>query len=94
MPSMMVGAANFEEEFTNMKVMLERLSKESVEKDVRIKRQEEHIAKLLKKLDKGHVRRPTKAQAVTRMKKGPIKPRLLRMVAGQRRATSHKMTHL
>ena len=42
MPAMMIGAANFEEEFASMKAMLERLSKESAEKDARIKRQEEH----------------------------------------------------
>jgi len=53
MPAMMIRAVNFEEEFASMKAMLERLSEESVEKDTRIKRQEEHIAKLLKKLDKG-----------------------------------------
>ena len=53
MLAMMIGAVNFEEEFASMKAMLERLSEESAEKDTRIKRQEEHIAKLLKKLDKG-----------------------------------------
>jgi len=53
MPAMMVGAVNFEEEFASMKATLKRLSKESAEKDGRIKHQEEHIAKLLKKLDKG-----------------------------------------
>jgi len=36
-----------------MKAMLERLSKESAEKDACIKCQEEHIAELLQKLDKG-----------------------------------------
>ena len=36
-----------------MKAMLERLSKESAKNVARIKHQEEHIAKLLKKLDKG-----------------------------------------
>jgi len=53
MPAMMVGAVNLEEEFVTMKATLERLSKESAEKDTCIKRQEEHITKLLKKLDKG-----------------------------------------
>jgi len=53
MPIMMIGVVNFEEEFASMTATLERLSKESVEKDARIKRQEEHIVKLLKKLDKG-----------------------------------------
>jgi len=37
MPAMMIGAVNFEEEFVSMKATLERLSKESVEKDARIK---------------------------------------------------------
>jgi len=53
MHAMIIGAVNFEEEFTSLKATLERLSKESTKKDARIKRQEEHIAKLLKKLDKG-----------------------------------------
>ena len=53
MPPMMIGAVNFEEEFASMKATLERLSKESAEKDAQIKRQKEHISKLLKKLDKG-----------------------------------------
>ena len=48
---MMIGVVNFEKEFTSMTAILERLSEESVEKDARIKCQEEHIAKLLKKLD-------------------------------------------
>ena len=53
MPAIMIGVVNLEEEFTSMKATLERLSKESAKKDARIKRQEEHVAKLLKKLDKG-----------------------------------------
>ena len=53
MPAMMIGVVDFDEEFASMKAMLERLSKESVKKDARIKRQEEQITKLLKKLDKG-----------------------------------------
>jgi len=53
MPAMMIGAVNFEEAFASMKATLERLSKESAGKDACIKRQEEHIAKLLKKPDKG-----------------------------------------
>ena len=50
---MVIGAVNFEEEFASMKATLEIPSKESAEKDARIKRLEEHIVKLLKKLDKG-----------------------------------------
>jgi len=53
MSAMMIGVVNFEEEFASMKATLERLSTESAEKDARIKRQEERITKLLKKLDKG-----------------------------------------
>jgi len=53
MPAMMIGVVNFEEEFASMKAVSEKLSKESVEKDARIKRKEEHIAMLPKKLDKG-----------------------------------------
>ena len=53
MPAMMIGVVDFDEEFASMEAMLERLSKESAEKDARIKRQEGQIAKLLKKLDKG-----------------------------------------
>jgi len=49
MPAMMIGAINFEEELASLKATLERLSKESVEKDTHIKRQEEHM----KKLEKG-----------------------------------------
>jgi len=48
---MMIGAMNLEEEFVSMKAVLERLSKDSAENDAGIKCQEEHIAKLLKKLD-------------------------------------------
>jgi len=53
MSAMMIGAVNLKEEFASMKAMLERLSKESVETDACIKRLEEHMAKLLEKLDKG-----------------------------------------
>jgi len=52
MPAMMIGIVNLKEEFASTKATLERLSKESAEKDSYIKRHEEHIAKLLKKLDK------------------------------------------
>lgn len=53
MPAMMTGVVNLEEELASIKATLERLSKESAEKDARIKCQEEHIAKLMKKLKKG-----------------------------------------
>ena len=77
-----------------MKATLERLSKEGAKKDARIKPQEEHIAKLLKKLDKECMHHPTEAQAATRTKEGPIEARLLKMMVGQRMAVSLIMTHL
>jgi len=67
---------------------------ESTEKDGCIKHQEEHIAKLQKKLDKEPRASSNKGASSDDDEKGPIEARLLRMMAGQRRATSHKMTHL
>jgi len=94
MPTIIVGAINFEEEVASMKATLERLSKENAEKNARIKRQEEHIAKLLKKLDKGPRASSNKGASSDETKKGPIEARLLRMMASQRKAINHKMTHL
>jgi len=70
MPAMMIGVVNFEEEFASMKATLERLSKESAEKDARIRRQEEHIVKLLKKLDKGPRASSTRGASSNEDKKG------------------------
>jgi len=50
---MVIGAGNFEEEFASMKAMLESLSKDNAKKDACIKRQEEHMVMLLRKLNKG-----------------------------------------
>jgi len=52
MPVMMTGAANLEEQLASMKVTLDRLSKESAEKDAQIKRQNEQIAELTERLEK------------------------------------------
>ena len=52
MPVMMTGAANLEEQLASMKAILDRLSKESAEKDAQIKRQNDQIAELTKKLEK------------------------------------------
>ena len=90
---MMTGAINLEEEFDSMKATLERLSKESAKKDAHIERQEEHIAKLQKKLDKGACPSSNKEE-VTKMKKSPIKVRHPRTTVGQRKATSRIITHL
>jgi len=49
---MEIEAINLEEQLEDMKVKLNKLSKESVEKDVQIKRQNEQIAKLVKKPEK------------------------------------------
>jgi len=43
MPVMVTNAITLEEELTNMKVTLERLSKEREEKDAQIKRETMHI---------------------------------------------------
>jgi len=52
MPIMIIGRNDLEEEMTAMKAMLERLVKESEEKEARIKLQEEKITRLTKKLEK------------------------------------------
>jgi len=44
MPVMVTSATNFEEQLESMKAILDRLSKESVEKDAQIKRQNDQIA--------------------------------------------------
>ena len=85
MPAMTIGAVNFEGEFTSIKATLERLSKESAEKDTRIKCQEEHIAKLLKKLDEGSCASSNRGASSDEAKKGPIEVRRLKMMVGQRK---------
>ena len=52
MPVMVTEAANIKEQLASMKATLDRLSKESAEKDAQIKCQKEHIAQLMKKLEK------------------------------------------
>jgi len=52
MPVMVIDAINLEEELASMKVTLERLSKQSAEKDAQIKCQNKYIADLTKKLEK------------------------------------------
>jgi len=79
---MMIGVVNFEEEFASMKATLERLSKESAEKDARIKRQEEHIAKLLKKLDKGPRASSNRGVSSDDDEKGAIEVRHLKTMVG------------
>jgi len=49
---MTIGTNNLEEEMAAMNSMLERLVKETEEKELRIKLQEEKIARLTKKLEK------------------------------------------
>jgi len=53
MPVMTIGTNSLEEEMAAMKAMLERLVKESEEKEVRIKLQEETIARLTRSLRSG-----------------------------------------
>ena len=52
MPAMMIGPTTLEEEMTNMKAILEKLTRDNEEKKVRIKLQAEKIAKLTRKLEK------------------------------------------
>jgi len=52
MSVMMTGAANLEEQLASMKATLDRLSKESAEKDAQIRRQNDQIAELTKRLEK------------------------------------------
>ena len=60
MPVMMIGAVNIEEQLADMKVMLERLAKESLEKDVQIKHQSKKIVSLMKRLEKRSFESSTK----------------------------------
>ena len=51
-PVMVTEAANFEEQLASMKATLDRLSRDSLEKDTQIKRQNEKSAELMKRLKK------------------------------------------
>jgi len=50
MPVMVTEAINTKKQLANMKATLDRISKASAEKDTQIKRQNEQIAELMKKL--------------------------------------------
>jgi len=52
MPVLVTEAANVKEQLTSMKATLDRLPRESSEKDAQIKRQNEQIAELMKRLEK------------------------------------------
>jgi len=52
MPVMVTNAANIKEQLTSMKATLDRLSRESSKKDAQIKRQNEQIVELMKRLEK------------------------------------------
>jgi len=93
MPAMMIEAVNFEEEFTSVKATLERLSKESAEKDERIKCQEGHIAKLLKKLDKGPRPSSNRGASSDEDEKGSNRSEASEDEGGSQKATSPRMTH-
>jgi len=51
MPVMVTGATNLEEQLASMKATPDRLSKDSAEKDAQIKRQNDQIVELTKKLE-------------------------------------------
>jgi len=57
---MMIGSTSLEEEMANMKVILEKLNRDSEEKKAGIKLQEENIANLTKKLEKWLAQSSTK----------------------------------
>lgn len=52
MPIMVIGAFNLGEQIASMKATLERLCKENVDKDTKIKLQNEQIIDLIKVLEK------------------------------------------
>jgi len=52
MLAMMTSSTSLEEDMANIKAILEKLTRESEEKEARIKFQEEKIAKLTKNLEK------------------------------------------
>jgi len=60
MPATTTCSTNLEEEMANMKLILEKLTRESEEKEAHIKLQEEEIAKLTKKLEKWSAQSSTK----------------------------------
>ena len=90
MLAMMIGAVNLEEELANIKATLEKLSKESPKKDAHIKCQEEHIAKLMKKLEKGPRAWSNEGASNDEDKKGSTRMKLMRMTTGQKRDATHK----
>jgi len=51
-PIMVVKATNVEEQLASLKAMLDRPLRERIEKDTQIKRQNEQISKLMKRLEK------------------------------------------
>jgi len=61
MPVMAIGTSNLKEDMAAMKAMLERVIKESEEKEVHIKLPKESIAKLTRKLQKWLTRSLTKS---------------------------------
>jgi len=91
---MMIGAVNFEEEFASIKATPERVSKESAEKDTRIKHQEEHIPKLLKKLDKGSRTSSNRGVSNDEDEKGPNRSEASKDNGGSNKGASPKMTRL
>jgi len=69
---MTIGTNNLEEKMTSMKTMLERLVKESEEKEECIKLQEEKITRLTKRLDKRTARSLAKCLESEEEERAPI----------------------
>jgi len=77
-----------------MKAMLERLSEENAMKETHIKFQEEHIAKLLKKLEKGPYARSNKGPRAEEEETGSNRSEASEDDSRSKSAASHGMTHL
>jgi len=59
-PAMMTGTTTLEEEMTNMKAILEKFTRDSIEKEACNKFQEENITKLTRNLEKWPVQSSSK----------------------------------
>jgi len=91
---MTIGTNNLEEEMVAMNAMLERLVKESEEKEARVKLQEEKITRLTRKLEKQLTQSIAKAQKVTRKRGCPSEVKLSTRRFTQRRAINSRIVGL
>ena len=85
MPAMMTDTTTLEKEMANMKAILEKLTRESVGKEARIKFQEEKIAKLTRKLEIKLANLLQRTHRVWTLEKCQSTLRLLTMRSNQRK---------